>query len=59
MEVELYEVKTEVGYTGTYIPYTGEVRDGKYYCPSDSSQEMMQRVADMVRLFPTPIPSLS
>lgn len=48
MEVELYDVETEFGFTGTYIPFTGEVRDGVHYCPSDSSQEMMQRVADMV-----------
>ena len=48
MEVELYDVETEFGYTGTYIPFTGEIRDGVHYCPSDSSQEMMQRVADMV-----------
>ena len=55
MEVELYDVQTEFGFTGTYIPFTGEVRDGVHYCPSDSSQEMMQRVADMVSQFPSAV----
>ena len=58
MEVELYEVQTKQGNIGTYIPFTGELKDGKHYNPSDCSHDMMQRVADMVCLRPFFFPTI-
>ena len=50
-ELDLYDVQTTYPNQSvdTYIPFLGELRDGLHFSPSDSSREMMDKVADMVR----------
>ncbi|KAI5122619.1 hypothetical protein M0805_008708 [Coniferiporia weirii] len=52
-EVDLYDVKTSYPnvWMETYIPFLGELRDGLHYRPSDNAQEMMDKVADMKKVF--------
>ncbi len=49
-ELDLYDVQTTYPNPSvdTYIPFLGELRDGLHFRPSDSSREMMDKVADMV-----------
>ncbi|KAH8108775.1 hypothetical protein DFH11DRAFT_1731627 [Phellopilus nigrolimitatus] len=52
-EVDLYDVQTTYPNTWmeTYIPFLGELRDGLYFNPSDNAREMMDKVADMKKVF--------
>ena len=50
--MDLYDVETCVGgqtKVDTYIPFLGELRDGRIYSPSDSVREMLEKMAEMVR----------
>jgi len=52
-ELDLYDVQTTYPNPSvdTYIPFLGELRDGLHFRPSDSSREMMDKVADMKKVF--------
>ena len=52
-ELDLYDVQTSypTSSADTYIPFLGELRDGLHFCPSDSAKEMMDKVADMKKVF--------
>ncbi|THH03163.1 hypothetical protein EW145_g6476 [Phellinidium pouzarii] len=52
-EVELYDVQTMYPnvWMETYIPFLGELRDGLHYSPSDSACEMMDKVAELKKVY--------